>query len=83
MTLIAGFFDGRCPILLGDLLVSDTEKLDKEFVFPTVGKVTKTHLSNGKHSPSQLNQKITLLSPKLAICCAKKKSMQNVLLRKF
>lgn len=73
MTLIAGFFDGRCPILMGDLLVSDTEKLDKEFVFPTVGKVTKTHLSNGKYSPSQLNQKITLLSAKLAICWANRK----------
>jgi len=73
MTLIAGFFDGRCPILMGDLLVSDTDKSDKEFVFPTVGKVTKNHLSNGKYSPSQLSQKVTLLSPKLAICCANKK----------
>lgn len=73
MTLIAGFYDGRCPILIGDLLVSDTDKSEKDFVFPTVGKVTKSHLSNGNYSPSQLNQKITLLSPKLAICWANKK----------
>lgn len=72
MTLIAGFFDGRCPIIMGDLLVSDTDKSERKFVFPTVGKVTKKHLSKGKYSPSRLCQKVNLISPKLAICCANK-----------
>ncbi len=72
MTLIAGFFDGRCPIIMGDLLVSDTDKSDKIFVFPTVGKVTKKNLSKGKYSPSRLCQKVILVSPKLAICYANK-----------
>lgn len=83
MTLIAGFYDGHCPILMGDLLVSDTDESDKEFVFPTVGKVTKSHLSNGQYSPSQLNQKVSLLSPKLAICWANKKVYAKCFIEKI
>ena len=48
MTLIAGFFLDGCPILMGDLLVSDEDKADKEFVFPTAGKVSKRDILNGK-----------------------------------
>lgn len=70
MTLIAGFFKDECPILMGDLLVSDDDKSDREFVFPTVGSVSKRDLSNGEYSPSKLSQKVILLSPKLAICWA-------------
>lgn len=70
MTLIAGFFIDECPILMGDLLISDNDKSDKEFVFPTVGRVSKTHLSNGEYSPSHLSQKVILVSPKLAISWA-------------
>jgi hypothetical protein len=70
MTLIAGFFKDECPILMGDLLVSDDDKSDNEFVFPTVGSVSKRDLSNGEYSPSKLSQKVILVSPKLAICWA-------------
>jgi hypothetical protein len=70
MTLIAGFFKDACPILMGDLLISDTDKMDKEFVFPTVGRVSKSDLSNGEYSPSKLSQKVILVSPKLAISWA-------------
>lgn len=70
MTLIAGFFKDECPILMGDLLISDDDKSDKEFVFPTVGRVSKSHLSNGEYSPSKLSQKVILVSPKLAISWA-------------
>jgi hypothetical protein len=70
MTLIAGFVKDGCPILMGDLLVSDNDKLEKEFVFPTVGKILKSHLSNGEYSPSQFCQKVILITPKLAISWA-------------
>lgn len=73
MTLIAGFFRDGCPILMGDLLVSDADKSDKEFVFPTVGKVSKRDISNGNYNPSHLCQKAILISPRLAICWANKK----------
>ena len=73
MTLISGFFKDGCPILIGDLLVSDEDKSDKEFVFPTVGKVSKRDISNGNYSPSLLCQKAILISPRLAICWANKK----------
>ena len=58
---------------MGDLLVSDEDKSDREFVFPTVGKVLKRDLLNGNYSPSHLCQKVILISPKLAICWANKK----------
>lgn len=71
MTMIAGFFlKNGCPILMGDVLVSDNDKSDREFVFPTVGKVSKSDLSNGEYSPSDLCQKVILVSPKLAISWA-------------
>jgi len=73
MTLIAGFFYDGCPILMGDLLVSDKDKSDKEFIFPTVGKVSKKDILNGSYSPSHLCQKVIQISPKLAICWANKK----------
>lgn len=73
MTLISGFFIDGCPILMGDLLVSDEDKADKEFVFPTAGKVSKRDIRNGIYSPSHLCQKAILISPKLAICWANKK----------
>lgn len=73
MTLISGFFIDGCPILMGDLLVSDEDTADKEFVFPTVGKVSKRDISNGNYSPSHLCQKAVLISPKLAVCWANKK----------
>lgn len=67
MTLIAGFFRDGYPIVMGDMLVSDTDASDIEFVFPTVGKISRSALSNGKYSPSSLCQKVILVSPKLAI----------------
>ena len=73
MTLIAGFFRDGCPALMGDLLVSDEDPLDREFVFPSVGRVSKRDLANGNHSPSHPCQKAILISPKLAICWANKK----------
>jgi hypothetical protein len=73
MTLIAGFVRDGCPILMGDLLVSDEDMSDKEFVFPTVGKVSKRDLENGNYSPSQLCQKVILTSPRLVISWANKK----------
>lgn len=73
MTMIAGFFRDGCPILMGDLLVSDEDKSDKEFVFPTVGKVSQRDFRNGNFSPSHLCQKVILISPKLAISWANKK----------
>ena len=73
MTLIAGFFRDGCPIIMGDLLVSDNDEKDKEFVFPTVGKVSKRDILNGEYSPSHLCQKSILISPKLAVCWANKK----------
>lgn len=73
MTLIAGYFRDGCPILMGDLLVSDEDQSDKEFVFPTVGKVSKRDLYSGSFSPSHLCQKVILTSPKLAISWANKK----------
>ena len=73
MTLIAGYFKDGCHILMGDLLVSDENQADKEFVFPTVGKISKRELLNGNFSPSHLCQKVILTSPKLAISWANKK----------
>jgi hypothetical protein len=73
MTLIAGFVRYDCPILLGDLLVSDQDESEKEFVFPTVGKITKRDLLKGGYSPSHLCQKVVLISPMLAICWANTK----------
>lgn len=73
MTLIAGFFRDGCPILFGDLLVSDKDKIEKVFVFPTVGKISKKDISNGEYSPSHLCQKVIMISPKLAVCWANKK----------
>ncbi|BBO73423.1 hypothetical protein DSCW_08400 [Desulfosarcina widdelii] len=73
MTLITGFFRDGCPILMGDLLVSDNATADKEFLFPTVGRVSKKDISKGEYSPSHLCQKAIQLSPKLAICWANKK----------
>jgi len=54
-------------------LVSDNAIADKEFVFPTVGKVSKKDISKGDYSPSHFCQKAIQLSPKLAICWANKK----------
>lgn len=67
MTLIAGFFRNGYPILMGDILASGTDTSTMELVFPTVGKVSRSALSNGKYSPSSLCQKVILVSPSLAI----------------
>lgn len=73
MTLIAGFVRDDCPILIGDVLISDQDESDKEFTFPTVGKIGKRDLHNGSFSPSHLCQKVILVSPMLAICWANTK----------
>ena len=67
MTLIAGFMNDECPIIMGDILISNSTESDKELVFPTVGKVSAKHLSKGQYRPSKLRQKVNLLSPQLAI----------------
>lgn len=74
MTLIAGFFKDECPILMGDLLLSDCDNSDTEIVFPTIGKISNKHLSNGEHRPTSFCQKVNLLSSKLAIAWAGTKS---------
>jgi len=70
MTLIAGFSQGGCPILMGDLLVSSSDSTDREITFPTVGKISNCYLSNGRSRPIGFCQKVNLLSPKLAVVWA-------------
>ena len=67
MTLITGFFKDGCPILMGDLLLSAQDNPNTEIVLPTIGNISKKHLSKGEYRPTSLCQKINLLSPKLAI----------------
>ena len=70
MTLIAGFFKDGCPILIGDILLSNTDKSNKELVFPSIGKISNEHLSKGEYKPTSFCQKVNLLSPRLAIAWA-------------
>lgn len=67
MTLIAGFLKDGCPILMGDLLLSARDDSDTEIIFPTIGKISNKHLSNGEYRPISFCQKVNLLSPKLAV----------------
>jgi hypothetical protein len=67
VTLIAGFMKNDCPILIGDLLISNTAKSNGELVIPTVGKISTRALKNSNYRPSALSQKINLLSPTLAL----------------
>ena len=83
MTLIAGFFKDECPILMGDLLVSAPDNSDTEIVFPTIGKISNKHLSNGKYRPTRLCQKVNLLSPKLAIAWAGTKIYAGCFMREI
>lgn len=73
MTLIAGFLTSGCPILMGDLLISSNDKLEKELVFPTVGKISNKDLSNTEYRPTEFCQKINILSRQLAIAWAGRK----------
>jgi len=67
MTLIAGFMKNDCPILIGDLLISNTKESSDELVIPTVGKISPHTFQNGIFRPSAFSQKVNLLSPKLAL----------------
>lgn len=67
MTLIAGFMKDNCPILMGDLLISNIKDSTNEFVIPTVGKITPSTLQKGNYRPAAVSQKVNLLSPKLAL----------------
>ncbi len=58
---------GECPILLGDLLISNSKESDATLVLPTIGEITTRHLAGRKYKPSGLCQKVNLLSPHLAI----------------
>ena len=67
MTLIVGFSKDECPILLGDLLLSNSPESSIKITLPTVGQLSTKDISQGKYLPSGLTQKVNLLSPKLAI----------------
>ena len=67
MTLIAGFKMVDCPILMGDILLSNNLETAKELTIPTVGKIFSDSLKNGIYQPSAFSQKVNLLSPQLAL----------------
>jgi hypothetical protein len=67
MTLIAGFRRNECPILMGDILISNNTESSTMLTFPTVGKISPDSLKNGIYRPSEFNQKVNLLSPHLAL----------------
>ncbi|MFQ5685737.1 MAG: pentapeptide repeat-containing protein [Candidatus Scalindua sp.] len=67
MTLIAGFSKDGCPMLMGDLLLSAQDDPATMIVLPTIGNISKKHLTKGKYRPSSHCQKVNLLSTKLAI----------------
>jgi hypothetical protein len=73
MTLIAGFYREKCPVLMGDLLISSSDNTDMEICLPTVGRISNSHLTYMGHRPTSLCQKVNLLSPQLAIAWADKK----------
>lgn len=83
MTLIAGFMNHECPILMGDLLTSNTSESDTEMVLPTLGRISSKHLSKGNYRPSNLRQKVNHLSPQLAIAWAGRKVYAQSFMREL
>ena len=67
MTLIAGFMREGCPILMGDILISNRLEFAKDLTIPTIGRVSSDDLKNGIYQPTAFSQKINLLSPQLAL----------------
>ncbi len=67
MTLISGFSKNYCPIILGDLLISNNDSKEQLITLPTIGKISKQDFSRCSYSPCGFSQKINLLSPKLAL----------------
>jgi hypothetical protein len=67
MTLIAGFMKNGCPILMGDLLISNVPDTNDELVIPTLAKISSNDFKKSIYKPSGLSQKVNLLSPKLAL----------------
>lgn len=67
MTLIAGFMRDDCPILIGDILLSNNLETTIELTIPTIGKISSDNLRNGVYQPSAFSQKVNLLSPHLAL----------------
>jgi hypothetical protein len=83
MTLIAGFMSDECPIVMGDILISNNTESAQEMVFPTVGRVLAKHLSNGLHRPSKFLQKVNLLSPQLAIAWSGRRIYAQTFMREL
>lgn len=69
MTLVCGFKGVReAPILIGDLLISDFTNGDAQRVaLPTIGKIADVAPEWGSHPISGMRQKLTIISPYLAI----------------
>ncbi len=70
MTLIAGFMRKGCPILMGDILLSNNLETAIELTIPTIGKTSSDNLKNGIYQPSAFSQQVNLLSPQLALACS-------------
>src|SRR3989338_8969394 len=69
MTAIAGFNINRCPILLGDLLVSTRgdENLKTNLSIPTIGEIEKIFPRGPGIIPTKLTQKVALLNDNLTL----------------
>lgn len=69
MTLVASFSVEKCPVLLGDILVTGADIPGRSAVLPTVGEVSTKDLKESESStvPAGTRQKLAILGDNLAL----------------
>jgi hypothetical protein len=67
MTMTAAFFPESYPILMGDVLLSGPEVLDKQVHIPTIGNVDSVFPKGSGFTIVGLCQKLCILNDKLAV----------------
>jgi hypothetical protein len=70
MTVIASFSIQGFPVLVGDLLLSGDEDLNKTIQIPTLGEITKVFPKGSGYVPCGLKQKIAIVNDNIALAWA-------------
>lgn len=67
MTVLAAFVLENCPLLLSDMLISNSENMDREYKFPMVRDFREVYPEKSGWIPETLSQKIVIISDSLVI----------------
>ena len=85
MTLVARFEVSNSPVLLGDLLISGSERPGADpLKIPTIDDITEIYPEDWEwHRPIGLKQKIAIISDRLAVGWAGKEISATVAINKL